>query len=190
MTKIREALSESNNDIVVLTGDVHFGRISSAKLNDNGNKIIEVVSSPMSNLTGIYSMGGLATPDKDPKEFPPIKIGGVKKRKITYHRSTSVRGPMPTDYYGKRSREHITNISFSKNEDGKIHLRVNCWRVRSNVESDELPLQDYREWTTDLSPVKDNSFIRPTPTVKKAVGRKKRAFAKGRGLPKRKRNSQ
>ncbi|MDC2887709.1 hypothetical protein [Psychrosphaera algicola] len=45
---------------MVLSGDVHHGRISTVEFSNRDNKLIEVVSSPMSNLSG---MSSIATSD-------------------------------------------------------------------------------------------------------------------------------
>ena len=51
------ALQNGNHDIVVLAGDVHYGRVSQVKIGNSGNKLVEIITSPMSNLS---ELNGLA----------------------------------------------------------------------------------------------------------------------------------
>ena len=50
--ELLDALATSRHDIVVLSGDVHFGRIASVEIGNARTRLIEIVSSPLSNLTG------------------------------------------------------------------------------------------------------------------------------------------
>jgi hypothetical protein len=138
-------LSNSKHDIVVLTGDVHFGRIASVPLNDSGARLIEVVTSPLSNLTGIYSVS-TSVPDTKPSSFPPIPVPGVSKQTIAYHRAAGTLGKDLFDYVKSRTHEHFVTIGFNK-KGAKIAMAVDGWRVRNDGKA---PVRAYQRWTTDL----------------------------------------
>ena len=71
--RLLDALSVADHDVVVLSGDVHFGRIASVALGNSRARLIEIISSPLSNLTGL---NGIATKvaKADPANFPPENI--------------------------------------------------------------------------------------------------------------------
>lgn len=138
-------LAASTHDIVVLTGDVHFGRIASVALNASGARLIEIVSSPLSNLTGIYSVSTAAA-DEQPGSFPPIPVPGIAKRTITYHRAADSVGNDVPDYLKSRTLEHFVTIGFNKKGD-KVAMAVDAWRVRSDGNT---PARAYTRWSTEL----------------------------------------
>ncbi|MDA7916352.1 hypothetical protein N9B94_03870 [Verrucomicrobia bacterium] len=55
--RLIEALGHTGHDMVVLSGDVHFGRIATCSLGAKGGILTEIVSSPMSNLTYLNGIG-------------------------------------------------------------------------------------------------------------------------------------
>jgi len=138
-------LSGSKHDIVVLTGDVHFGRIASVPLNASGVRLIEVVASPLSNLTGIYSVSTSAS-DTKPSSFPPIPVPGVSKQTISYHRAADHLGKHVPDYLKTRTHEHFVTVGFNK-KGAKVAMAVDAWRVRN---SGKTPGRAYPRWSTEL----------------------------------------
>lgn len=61
------ALMESAHDLVVLTGDVHFGRIAYCAL-PSGRSLIEIISSPMSLVSPLAGGSWSAAPPRFPAE--------------------------------------------------------------------------------------------------------------------------
>ena len=49
--RLLAALGSTGHDIVVMSGDAHYGRVVSVKLGTQGATLYEVISSPLSNLT-------------------------------------------------------------------------------------------------------------------------------------------
>lgn len=149
-----EALGESSHDVVLLTGDVHFGRIAQADLGPKGGRLIEVIASPMSNLTGL---GGLATatPKCTPKHFPDSKVlsmPGWPSTGVTYDKSFMVstkKGWRSSAYPKARTREHFMTVGFNRNDNGKVQLTVNAWRVRER-DDDNLPERDFGPYVETL----------------------------------------
>lgn len=146
--RLVRSLSRAGHDIVVFTGDVHFGRIASAPLNGNGKRLIEIVSSPLSNLTGIYSIS-TSTADRNPSRFPPIGVSGVSQRPIQYHRSAAATGRDLFDYVKARTHEHFVTVDFQKSPRGAVKMSVNAWRARDG--QGKLPAKAYAPWSTTLS---------------------------------------
>jgi hypothetical protein len=105
-TDLLVALASSGHDIVVMSGNVHFGRIAQVKLGENGAKMIEVVSSPMSNLTGLNSFAS----DKaktTPKHFPDMEIDGLEPQEVEYNNAFNVhtkRGFIGSSYWQERTK--------------------------------------------------------------------------------------
>jgi len=63
------AMQNGKHDIVVLTGDVHYGRVSQVKIGSSDNKLVEVITSPVSNLSELNGIAA-ATPKQPSKKFP------------------------------------------------------------------------------------------------------------------------
>ena len=141
------ALAGSGHDVVLLTGDVHFGRIARANLGDNGGRLIEIIASPLSNLTGL---GGLATatPKLKPKHFPDskvLKMEGWTSTDVIYDKSFNVstkKGWRSSAYPKARTREHFMTVGFNRGANSNVQLTVNAWRVRERDE-DNLPVRDF-----------------------------------------------
>lgn len=142
------AMASSGHDIVVMSGDVHFGRIAQVKMGANGGRLIEVVSSPMSNLTGLNSLAS----DKaktTPKQFPDpkaIDIANFEPQNVQYDKNFNVRtkkGFPLSAYWRERTREHFMTVSFHKNT-ASVGMSVQAWRIRQQ-DSDRLPVKDFKQ---------------------------------------------
>lgn len=148
------AMASSGHDIVVMSGDVHFGRIAQVKMGENGGRLIEVVSSPMSNLTGLNSLAS----DKaktTPKHFPDpsaIDIPDFEPQPVEYNKDFNVhtkKGFPFSAYWKERTREHFMTVSFHQNTAG-VGMSVQAWRIRQQ-DSDRLPTKDFNQpFTVDL----------------------------------------
>jgi len=147
-----QALSSSRHDIVLLSGDVHFGRISTAQLGNDakGPRLIEIIASPLSNLT---YLNGIATdkPKSRPAKFPHpevCKLNGWKPTKVTYNKLYQVstkKGNIFSAYPRTRTREHFMTISFSRNTtSGTIDLSASAWRIRDTRGIKKIPARDFQ----------------------------------------------
>ncbi|MBV1878386.1 MAG: hypothetical protein KUG79_12140 [Pseudomonadales bacterium] len=146
-SELLAAMSSSGHDIVVLSGDVHFGRICSVSLGPAGGKLVEIVSSPMSNLTYLNGIA-TATPKLTPKTFPPtnIQIPGLPSTKVTYDKAHTVstrKGYLLSSYPKRRTSEHFMTVSFSKSAQGGLKLVANAWRIRERAKGSNLPAKDF-----------------------------------------------
>lgn len=143
-----EALAHTGNDIVVLSGDVHFGRIASVKLGNNGGRLIEVVASPMSNLTGLNGIA-TAVPKARPALFSDpacVSIPGWQAEAVEYDPCFSVStrpGFLLSAYPKTRTSEHFMTVSFSRLQAGDIQLSVDAWRIRQRDKGSNLPSRDF-----------------------------------------------
>lgn len=142
------AMASSGHDIVVMSGDVHFGRIAQVKMGANGGRLIEVVSSPLSNLTGLNSLAS----DKaktTPKHFPDpnaVDIPGFEPQTVQYDKNYNVhtkKGFPFSAYWKERTHEHFMTISFHKNP-ASVGMSVQAWRIRQQ-NSDRLPVKDFKQ---------------------------------------------
>lgn len=151
-----EALGATGHDIVLLSGDVHFGRIASVSLGPNGGTLTEVIASPMSNLTGLNGVATAKPELKNPKKFPDpahVQIPGWTPQPVQYDHSFAVStkpGRLLSAYPKDRTREHFMTASFKRNAQGSVELSVNAWRVRERDENN-LPKRDFDTYTTILN---------------------------------------
>lgn len=140
-TRLVEALGSSGHDIVSFTGDVHFGRVATAPLGEKGARLVEIVSSPLSNLTGLNGIA-TAVASKQPRRFPPYEGG----QPITYDRNYFVsaeKGELFSAYPKSRTREHFMTASFARSQSGGVVLNVDAWLVRKG-DSEGLPRRDFK----------------------------------------------
>lgn len=148
--RLLQALAHSGNDILVISGDVHYGRIASTRLGNKGARLIEVVSSPMSNLTGLNGIA-TAVPSRRPELFPDpkkIRIPGWDPAPVTYDPRFEVSsrpGRLFSAYPKDRTREHFMTLSFSRDPGGDIQVSVDAWRIRERDPQTNLPVRDFSE---------------------------------------------
>ena len=85
-------LRKSRHDIVFLSGDVHFGRVASTKLNSEC-RLIEIVTSPLKLVDSLAAKRSkLGNENHEPSHFPHKFYSGIERTKIDYHYSVSGRG--------------------------------------------------------------------------------------------------
>ena len=140
-----DALASTGNDILVLSGDVHFGRIASVEL-AGGGRLTEVVSSPLTNLKGIFNGLGAGIANRLPVHFPPQLDTANNSPKVEYH-SQNVLGHTKGRYFSQypkdRTNEHFMTISLSRIADGELELSVDAWLVREWDEQASLPAKGF-----------------------------------------------
>jgi hypothetical protein len=145
--ELLDALGHTGHDVVLLTGDVHYGRIGTCLLGPKGGRLIEIIASPLSNLTLINS---ISTSDAmfSPESFPDasIAIPGWTPRHVSYARAHSVPsapGGFGSPYVKARTKEHFVTVSFSRRQDGRITLSAQSWLVREREAGGTLPARGF-----------------------------------------------
>ncbi len=154
--QLLRAISISKNDLVVLSGDVHFGRIAKCNITTLGEtrsrssrspKLVEIISSPMS----LVDRKAQSIPsDNSPRHFPDVRhplfpTGNIKQSEITYEKEVRSRASNR-----KATSEHFMTIAFSRGTAaGRVRMVVKAWLIRKNVDSPGLPLRDWI-WSTEL----------------------------------------
>ena len=152
--KLLEALGAVNHDVVVLSGDVHFGRVSCVPIGNRGARLIEVISSPLSNLTGLNGIASNVA-KADPADFPPSATAsrlGWPSLPVDYYRNGSSRGRyfvpfgrgrLLSAYPRRRTREHFTTLSFHRLSTGGVEMTVEAWLVRRRKGHARLPARGF-----------------------------------------------
>jgi len=146
-TRLLQALGSSGHDIVLMSGDVHFGRIAKCDIGPNGGRLIEIVSSPLSNLTYLNGIA-TSTPKHMPKSFPheEIQIDGWQSNPVDYASEFDVstrKGRTFSAYPRARTTEHFMTVSFQRPAAGGLRLTAQAWRVREREGSKNLPKTDF-----------------------------------------------
>jgi phosphodiesterase/alkaline phosphatase D-like protein len=135
---IIKAIESGNHDIVVLAGDVHYGRVSQVIVGSSKNKLTEVITSPLSNLSEINGIAA-NTPDLSAKTFPLVSINGMIKNRIKYlARVTTESKWWDLRYPVERTHEHFMTVAFHR-DSGKIKMDINAWHARELVKRTGLP---------------------------------------------------
>jgi hypothetical protein len=113
-TTLARALSTSVHSILVLTGDVHFGRVASCALR-SGGEVIEVISSPLTLVD--KSAGG--TWSAAPEKFPAFDIPGVVKTTVS------------TEKGFQAFDNHFLTLEFSSSGPAAVDVIVKYWPIVS-----------------------------------------------------------
>jgi hypothetical protein len=134
--KLQPALHKSPQDIVVLAGDPHFGRIGVARFGANDERqLVEVVSSPLTLVTPLVGRERIQKPPTFP-HYGPLHL----RRQVEY--------PKFVESYesGDRriSEEHAMLLRFSRLDDTRLRLRVLLRLARQ-----ETPALEW-SWETTL----------------------------------------
>ena len=160
-SRLLKALGSSGHDVVLMSGDVHFGRIASVPIGNTPARLVEIISSPLSNLTGL---GGFATNTATgtPEYFPHATLArdlGWKSRKVNYFKNRGARGRffvktrrrhLLYGYPRARTAEHFMTASFCRRPDGSgIELTANAWLAREKGARD-VPARSFRPFRTTL----------------------------------------
>ena len=160
--RLLAALGSTGHDIVVMTGDVHYGRVTSVELGTRGATLHEVVSSPLSNLTYLNAWFAASRNRLMPRWFPDRRalrhaeggphLAGWRARPVNHYRQEgkdksrygieATRSWRPWVYAGLRTREHLMTVSFARGRDGAgVQMTAKGWLIR-DVERDKV-----RKWT-------------------------------------------
>jgi len=147
--RVIKAINDCAHDVLVLSGDVHHGRVSTVNFAGRDNKLHEVVSSPLSNLSGISAIAtSYITKKSRLKNFPPYPIDGVSTTPIEYGdpwRITSTQQLFDFRYIKRRTKEHFLTLNLKKNESGALQVEIRAWLVREQDKKTGLPKQDWKK---------------------------------------------
>lgn len=138
--RLVQAIVAADRHILVLTGDVHFGRVASVDL-PSGKRLVEVAASPVANLKGFFNGLGAGVAVAKPEQFPPIKVDGIASVPVHYDPALfvpSIKGCSFSVYPKDRSKEHFCTLQCNKLADGSLKLRVNSWLIRERGGYGEL----------------------------------------------------
>ena len=173
--RLLAALGSTGHDIVVLSGDVHYGRVVSVKLGTRGATLYEVVSSPLSNLTYLNAWFATNQNRLTPEKFPDRRalnhpqgkqdLTGWEPQHVNHYAMKGTRDSRydiePKTswrvwvYPRSRTREHFLTVAFSRHgDDSGVQMTVKGWLVRE-VDSDKkhkrtLPKKAF-QFSTKLS---------------------------------------
>lgn len=153
-SRLLEALGHSGHDIVVMSGDVHFGRIATTTLGPNGGKLVEVIASPLSNLTFLDGVA-TSTPELEPGPFPhaSVRPSGWSSAPVQCSDASAVsvrNGWLLSAYPRDRTTEHFMTAAFQRNTAGGVSLKVDAWRVRDRDDAN-LPKRDFATFDVSLT---------------------------------------
>lgn len=146
MQTLLQAIAICPHKLVVLSGDVHFGRIASVQI--GLCQVTEIIASPLSNLTGLSGLA-VDTANKKPSRFPAANLGepiGLAPQKVSYDRDFFVSKESPeilAGYPKTRTAEHFMTISFYKNAKQQTVLEARAWKVRERNRRSSLPKADF-----------------------------------------------
>lgn len=132
------AMENNSHDIVVLTGDVHYGRVAQVTIGNSSNKLTEIITSPMSNLS---ELDGIATnkPELPNKKFPFIALKGMIKNKVNYLAKVTTESKWWDIRYPKsRTHEHFMTVEFYR-DNKQIKMKIHAWHAREQIKSSGLP---------------------------------------------------
>lgn len=122
-----DALRTAPHAVVILTGDVHFGRIAVCQLL-NGQEIVEVVASPLSLVAPFPSNEWRSAPNLYPAHATP----GFVQRRIW------------TDPAYKFNSNHFATIGFSR-AGGRVRMKVQAWPTE-NKGKPPVPVRSFERW--------------------------------------------
>lgn len=106
--KLLEYIKGSDHSIVVLTGDVHFGRVAHCDLDPNkGTKFVEVISSPMMVVSNWRNKPEIG----DCEEAPEIFGTKVETHIIA------------------EKQNHFATLEFARTVDGEVEMSVKAWSI-------------------------------------------------------------
>jgi hypothetical protein len=111
---VARILSRTQRSIIVLTGDVHYGRVASCSLGPNVS-IYEIISSPTALVNP--AVGGKW--DAPPGNFPAFGISGVVNRPITAN----------PDY--RPSKNHFLTLAFFR-DGASVSVRLKSFEISAN----------------------------------------------------------
>lgn len=126
-TELLDALRNAPHAVVILTGDVHFGRVAVCELL-NGQEIVEVVASPLALVASVPKNEWKAAPRLYPSQAAP----GFVQRPIT------------TEVGYQFNGNHFATIGFSR-AGGRVRIKVQAWPTE-NKGKPPASVRTYERW--------------------------------------------
>jgi hypothetical protein len=120
-----EAVLGAPQSIVILTGDVHYGRVAQARTTA-GHEVLEIIASPMSLVTA----GGAREWKSTPAMFPDEPIPGI------------VRAPIQPLATWQRAADHFLTLELWQAGD-RLVLRVRTWETTPDALTPTAPVFEY-----------------------------------------------
>lgn len=114
----------SPQSLVVLTGDVHFGRVASARL-ASGKELVEIISSPMALVDEAAHGKWVEAPER----FPAASASGLTRIGVE------------TDELFNPTNEHFLTLEFTRRGPG-ANLRLRYWPILADA---SVPSSDFGE---------------------------------------------
>ena len=139
------SIEKGNHDIVVLTGDVHYGRVSQVIVGNSNNRLTEIITSPMSNLSEINGIAANG-PDMSAEKFPIESVDGMVKNDINHIAKVTTESKWwDLRYPVERTHEHFMTVEFYR-VDNKVKMNVNAWHAREMDKRTGLPkkIKDFK----------------------------------------------
>ena len=126
-TELLDALRQAPHAVVILTGDVHFGRVAVCQFL-NGQEIVEVIASPLA-ARGIV-----------PEQRVEGGAGAVPGRCRTGVNPAADHHREGLSFNGN----HFATIGFSRS-GGRVRMRVQAWPTE-NKGRPPVPVRTYERW--------------------------------------------
>ncbi|HUG47669.1 MAG TPA: hypothetical protein VMP67_04585 [Candidatus Limnocylindria bacterium] len=108
--ELARALSASQHDVVVLTGDVHFGRVAGCRL-PSGASLLEIIASPFALIDARF--GGKWS--RPPHTFPAAAVEGISPAPIWV-----------SDH--QLATNHFATLEFA-DDGGRVQLTMRAWPI-------------------------------------------------------------
>jgi hypothetical protein len=131
--RLTQALARAPHDMLVLSGDIHLGRIARTKVHHEDGRdptrIHEVIASPLTMLdTGPVTTQETRNSQTHPRHFPvdlSLTAPGSAPGMVDYVKHLAARS-------GDRTPDHFMTLSFtSADEPGSVRVSVRAWQPRS-----------------------------------------------------------
>jgi len=119
---LAQIVAGSRQSLVILTGDVHFGRVARARLASD-KELVEIISSPMA----LVDEKARGTWIEAPGRFPAESASGL------------TRGDVETDARFKPTSAHFLTLEFTRRGPG-ANLRLRYWPVLADS---SVPSSDF-----------------------------------------------
>ena len=126
-TELLDALRQARHAVVILTGDVHFGRVAVCQFL-NGQEIVEVIASPLALVASFPSNEWKAAPGL----YPAAAAPGFVQRPITTEKGYTF------------NANHFATIGFSRS-GGRVRMRVQAWPTE-NKGRPPVAARTYERW--------------------------------------------
>ena len=111
-----EIVGASQQTLVILTGDVHYGRIARSSLR-SGRDLIEIISSPLSLVDEKARGSWKKAPERFPSGRPDVTTS-----------ASLARSDVVTDVEFAPTDSHFLTLEFTRRGPG-AHLRLRYWPV-------------------------------------------------------------